>query len=453
MGLTSKSMGMHALDNPFTIVKSQPDDIIIALAGNPNVGKSTVFNSLTGLNQHTGNWAGKTVTNAHGVFKKNSRNYILVDLPGAYSIFPHSAEEEVARDFICFGNPDAILIVCDATCLERNLNLVFQIIEVTPCVMLCINFMDEAKKKQIDINLPLLEQLLKIPVVSSSARNRSGLTDLTNQLVNFSASPRASYENPHILYPEPIETAIKIISSGLEHSFLSNINKRWIALKLLDYDDSLWNGITRHLHLNPLDDVSLLAACNEARKHIEQAGYTKESLRDELIRSIVKKSEQVYQQVVTQNTSSSCQRQKSLDKLLTNRVSGIPIMLSLLCLVFYLTITGANYPSKLLSSLLFGLESHLSKWFRYAGITEWIRGPLIDGAYRVLAWVVSVMLPPMAIFFPLFTLLEDFGYLPRVAFNLDHIFKKSCTCGKQCLSMWIVAICYTVSLTSLLINL
>ncbi len=177
MGLTAASTGRHAVDNGLTIRREKPDERVIALAGNPNVGKSTVFNALTGLNQHTGNWPGKTVSNAQGRCVHKGKSYVLVDLPGTYSLLAHSAEEIVARDFLCFGGADAVLVVCDATCLERNLNLVLQTLEITPRVVVCVNLMDEAQKKHIAIDLKKLEKTLGVPVVGTSAREEKGIRE------------------------------------------------------------------------------------------------------------------------------------------------------------------------------------------------------------------------------------------------------------------------------------
>lgn len=167
MGLTKQSTGRAALSEVFNLRLGSTDDIVVALAGNPNTGKSTVFNSLTGLKQHTGNWPGKTITNAQGTYSYQNKSYILVDLPGTYSLLASSVEEELARDFICFGNPDATVVVADATCLERNLNLVLQIAEITSRVILCVNLMDEARRKNISLKLDRLSDLLGIPVVAS----------------------------------------------------------------------------------------------------------------------------------------------------------------------------------------------------------------------------------------------------------------------------------------------
>lgn len=186
MGLTNQSTGTNALDKDLNIVRISKDDKVIALAGNPNVGKSTVFNNLTGLNQHTGNWPGKTVTNATGKYIHNKKDFILVDIPGTYSLMANSVEEEVARDFICFGNPDATVVIVDATCLERNLNLVLQTLEITENVLVCVNLMNEAKRKGIVINLEKLSSLLGVPVVGTSANIGKGLKELKDEIYNLS---------------------------------------------------------------------------------------------------------------------------------------------------------------------------------------------------------------------------------------------------------------------------
>ncbi len=321
----------------------------VALAGNPNVGKSTLFNALTGLRQHTGNWAGKTVATARGEYSCGGREYQLIDLPGTYSLAAHSQEEAVARDYIESGQADGVVVVCDATCLERNLILVLQVLELTGKVLVCVNLMDEAKRLGIEVDLPALSRRLGVPVVGTAGARQDGLDDLKEAIARLVGedAPAAQPERP------------------------------------------------------PGERVTL--------------------------------AERYAAQVVRSQAADRLRRQRRLDRLLTSKATGIPLMMLLLGAVVWLTVAGANLPSALLTELFARLGAVLEGWLSAA--PEWLRGLLLDGVYRVTAWVVAVMLPPMAIFFPLFTLLEDLGYLPRVAFVMDHAFQKARTCGKQCLTM------------------
>ncbi len=336
----------------------------IALAGNPNVGKSTVFNALSGMHQHTGNWAGKTVGNAEGKYIFNNREYTVTDLPGTYSLSAHSKEEEYADSFILSADYDLAVVVCDATCLERNLTLALQIAALSPKTLLCVNLMDEAKKKGISIDFNRLEELIGFPVIDISAHKKSDIKRLEKKIE--------------------------------ELCFKTSYN-----------------------------------TLPEADKDITET---------------VCRAEKIAVQTVTKS-KSRYDRDLKLDRVFTNRVTGIPIMVALLMLVFWLTVSGANYPSELLSALMFKIETHFADFLIYTGASEWLVDLLAHGVFRVLGWVVSVMLPPMAIFFPLFTLLEDFGYLPRVAFNLDHYFRKAGTCGKQSLTMCMGFGCNAVGVT------
>ena len=416
------------------IEKETPQDQIVALAGNPNVGKSTVFNSLTGLNQHTGNWPGKTVTNAQGRYRYKDKNFIMVDIPGTYSLMANSTEEEIARDFICFGGPDAVVVVADATCLERNLNLVLQIIEITDKVVLCVNLMDEAKKKKIRIDLNLLASHLGIPVVGTSARSNKGLDRLMDAVDSLTG--KATKLKPlRLTYSDEIEKAVSMVESALEDAIKERVNSRWVALKLLDGDAPLLRSLQDYLGYDLMQEDEILRKVTEARNLLEKAGIPHNQLRDQLVTKIVKTCEGIGRETITFGNKQYAERDRAIDKFLTSKLTGIPIMVALLFGVFWLTITGANYPSKLIATGLFSLEDWLSELLRTISAPFWLSGPLIDGIYRTLAWVVSVMLPPMAIFFPLFTLLEDSGYLPRVAFNLDNFFRKACAHGKQALTM------------------
>lgn len=434
MGLTVDSVGHNAVDGGLIIEKESPEDRVVALAGNPNVGKSTVFNSLTNMNQHTGNWPGKTVSNAQGRCTHKGRGFIMVDIPGTYSLMAHSAEEEVARDFICFGDPDAVVVVCDATCLERNLNLVLQTIEITPRVAVCVNLMDEAERKRIRIDTVRLQKILGVPVLPASARKEKGLSELMDEVARITAQP----EKPRtisIRYPAPVEDAIRWVEPVLHRKFPGKINPRWLALRLLEEDRSLTISASQYLGCNLEQDPEIAAAVAAGQKLLQDAEVSMELLRDQVVSTLVHTAETVANSTVTFEKHDYNKTDRRIDKILTSKWTGIPIMLLLLAGIFWLTITGANYPSELLSTGLFWVQDRLTEFFQWAGAPDWLHGVLVLGVYRVLAWVVSVMLPPMAIFFPLFTLLEDLGYLPRVAFNLDKYFKKACACGKQALTM------------------
>lgn len=437
MGLSGDSTGTGVLkccDGILQIEKDSEEDKVIALAGNPNVGKSTVFNQLTGLNQHTGNWPGKTVANAQGKYHYGGKNYILVDIPGTYSLMANSEEEEIARDFICFGEPDATVVVADATCLERNLNLVLQTMEISKNVVLCVNLLDEAKRKKIRIRLDVVSEKLGIPVVGTSARSGKGL----NRLMDAVSALTSQKCEPHplvITYGEEIEKAVSILEPAVQRALQGKLNSRWVALKLLDGDTSILDALKKHLQYDILANREIAECLEKAWQSLDESGIPPEMFRDKIVTKIVQTCEEIGRCAVVYEQREYAARDRKIDKILTSKATGIPIMLLLLCGIFWLTITGANYPSELIANGLFWVEDRLSELFTAANAPLWVKGLLIDGCYRTLAWVVSVMLPPMAIFFPLFTLLEDLGYLPRVAFNLDNFFRKACAHGKQSLSM------------------
>lgn len=433
MGLTHRSVGTHAADTELVIEKQTPEDRVIALAGNPNVGKSTVFNALTGMNQHTGNWPGKTVTNAQGYCRTKRHSYVMVDIPGTYSLMAHSAEEEVARNFICFGGADAVAIVCDATCLERNLNLVLQTMEITPNVVVCVNLMDEARRKRIRIDLGALSRRLGVPVVSTVARRKKSLAALTDALDRLSDG--AQTRPTAVRYPEPVEQAIAAVEPLVRARVGEKLPSRWLSLQLLDPDEALLAEADRCLGWEFSKDAALGSALAAARAALQQQGIDSERLKDMVVSALVAEAEAICKTAVRCDRETYGAFDQRFDHLLTSRATGYPVMLALLACILWLTIVGANYPSQLLSDALFWVQERLTDLFHAIGAPEWLHGALVLGVYRVLAWVVSVMLPPMAIFFPLFTLLEDAGYLPRVAYNLDKPFQRCCACGKQALTM------------------
>ena len=436
MGLTNSSVGLKTIDAGLTIQKQAPGDKVVALAGNPNVGKSTVFNALTGLNQHTGNWPGKTVASAQGRCATRENAYILVDIPGTYSLMAHSAEEEVARNFICFGGADAVVVVCDATCLARNLNLVLQTLEITPNVVVCVNLMDEAARKGIRLDLELLSARLGVPVVGAAARRKKTLAGLLGALDRVCGDPGGRGRAPlAVRYPQAVENAVALLQPVVEKRCGGGLSSRWLSLKLLEGDPTLGGELRARLGRDPLQDPEVSAALVKARAELAAQGIGGDRFKDLVVAALVKAADGVCQGAVLTRGHPYAALDRRLDRLLTSRLTGYPVMLLLLAGIFWLTITGANYPSQLLAQGLFWVQDRLTELFLYLHAPAWLHGALVLGVYRVLAWVVSVMLPPMAIFFPLFTLLEDAGYLPRVAYNLDRPFKRCCACGKQALCM------------------
>lgn len=420
--------------------KLKNSNLTIALAGNPNVGKSTVFNALTGMRQHTGNWAGKTVANASGTFTHKNIDFTLVDIPGTYSLMASSPDEEAAREFICFGQPDCIIVVLDATCLERNLNLALQILEVNKKAVICVNLLDEATKKGIQIDLDELSLYLGVPVVGTAARSGEGLDELKDAVFDVATGKRKVF-GTKIKYNSNIEKAIIKLENIIEDSKLfddktfSYLSKRFLALRLIDCDKKLDNSIKEYFNFSLIEHKTINKAFTEIHNELENIGMKQDDIRDIIVEGIVAKAQEIYAHCTCLCDKCYSRRDRKLDKILTSKLTGIPIMLLLFGVIFYITISGANYPSELLSMAFSKVQEWLYGLFDLLHSPPFLKGLLIDGMFKTLSWVVAVMLPPMAIFFPLFTLLEDFGYLPRVAFNMDRFFAKSGTSGKQSLTM------------------
>ena len=431
MGLTYKTI-TQSLENNASLKTSS--NKIIALAGNPNVGKSTVFNALTGLKQHTGNWPGKTVSNATGAYTYKNKEFLLVDIPGTYSLLANSAEEEIARDFICFNNPDTTIIVADATCLERNLNLILQTLEITKNVVVCVNLIDEAEKKKIRIDFDELELQLGVPVIPTSARSNKGLDQLIDTVyeMNFNNKTTTPIK---INYSTHIETAISLLEPTVAKLIKNKLSARWVSLRLIDSDLALNNSINKFLGFDIQENSEIKNILQEIKNYFNDYGLNHNSIRDEIVESIMNKANQIANFSVFFTNKNYNEFDNKLDKVFTSKITGIPIMLAMLGVIFWITIAGANYPSEIISNFLFSLEDYFMTFFIRINAPNWLSELLVLGLYRTLAWVISVMLPPMAIFFPLFTLLEDSGYLPRIAFNLDNYFKKAYAHGKQALTM------------------
>ena len=392
----------------------------IILAGNPNVGKSTIFNLLTGYRQHTGNWAGKTVDNASGEYTYNKNKYVIYDLPGMYSLVPHSKEEVIARDMVCNNNDiDCIVVVCNAVSLKRGLNLVLQILEVNSNVLLVVNLMDEAKKRGIEIDLRKLSSILGINVVGTSATYNDGIDKLVDGIEYVCKNKNNSSYS--LTYDNDIEDNINNV-----YKYIGDVDKkRWISIRLLCRDIDIYDKYKNKVLDNYLNRVG--------------------NIEDRVCSCIINRCHDIYKMCVINRYNKYLNRDKKLDKIITSKFWGIIIMILSLFLLFWLTIVGSNYPSILLSRFLFGIEDNLYNILSF--LPNMIRNILVHGVYKTTAWVVSVMLPPMMIFFPLFTILEDMGFLPRIAFNMDNMFSKCDACGKQCLTMCMGIGCNAVGVT------
>ena len=376
------------------------------------------------------------MASAVGVCKYKDKEFLLVDIPGTYSIMSNSEEEEIARDYICFGNPKVTVVILDATSLEKNLNLVYQIMEITDNIIVCVNLLDEAKKKGISIDFAELEKRLGVPVVGVIARKKKTLNKLT-EIIDKVCNGEIKPEPNKIKYPPYIENSVEKLEEKVNKMLTKEKQKlsRWICLKLIDGDQKILRSIEKNLKINLIDNEDLIKEKAETSDILNFNGVNKNEVKDKMISSIIFRAENIYEDTVSVTNEKYNLKDRKIDKILTSKVFGIPLMLTFLGIILWITIKGANYPSELLFKVFNWLQEKLVDAFEFFQAPSWLKGIVIDGIYKTLTWIVAVMLPPMAIFFPLFTLLEDLGFLPRIAFNLDKFFKKAGSSGKQALTM------------------
>jgi ferrous iron transport protein B len=413
----------------------------VALAGNPNVGKSTLFNDLTGGHQHTGNWPGKTVARASGEFTVSKADgYVvhLVDLPGIYSLAAQSPEEVVARDYIVQENPDAIINIVDATNLERNLNLTLQLLELTDRVVIALNLMDEAQRQGWEIQVKALEAGLGVPVVPMVATEGIGVEELKTALVAVATGCQETHPAA-ITYGTTIEGHVCNLQDDLTHLGIRGQN-HWVALKLLEDDPEIVGAFQREdladccigvrgktLALPPGALQTVLRRAARLRKS------TRPDARVEIVRRRYEFAHDVVHKAVRRLRPVEESLTERVDRIATHRVWSWPIMLAILVAVLWVTIQGANIPSSWLEEA-FGWLARVARNF-LVGINApwWVVGALVDGLIVGTGTVIAVMLPPMVIFFTAFNLLEDIGFIPRVAFNLDRLMQAVGSQGKHTL--------------------
>jgi ferrous iron transport protein B len=411
--------------------------IIIGVAGNPNVGKSVIFNALTGSRQHVGNWPGKTVERAEGAFTHQGREVRLVDLPGTYSLAAQSPEEIVARDYILSGKPDVVLDVVDATCLERNLNLTLQILELTDQVVVALNLMDEVARQGWEIDVEALETDLGVPVVPTVATERKGLPQLVAALMAVATGERST-SPASVDYGLTVEGHVESLQSDLDRAGIKQ-RQRWTALRLLEDDPEVVSafraGDLSECRLTP--DAGpipsdMLQAIVRKAEHLRES--TRPDAKVEIVRHRYEFAHDVMHEVARRSRPAEESLTERIDRIVTHRIWSWPITLAVFLAVFWMTIEGGEIAGGWLQAGFSWLIGAARSWLTSMQVPWWASGALIDGFLVGVGTVITVMLPPMTILFTAFALLEDLGLLPRVAFNLDRPMQVLGSQGKQTLT-------------------
>jgi ferrous iron transport protein B len=409
--------------------------ITVGVAGNPNVGKSVIFNALTGSRQHVGNWPGKTVERAEGRFYHQGREIRLVDLPGTYSLAAQSPEEVIARDYILSGEPDMVVDIVDATSLERNLNLTLQILELTDRVVIALNLMDEVRRQGWEVDTERLEADLGVPVVPTVATEGEGLPELVKAIADVAEGGEETHP-VSVDYGLTIEGYIESLQADLGRTGVGD-RSRWIAVKLLEDDPEIVEAFRRG------DSTAMGLAAPSALPEalqalLRRAVRLREGIRPDAKVEIVRRRYELAHDIVHRVARRLRPEEDSLteriDRIVTHRVWSWPITLAVFLVIFWITIKGGEIGGGWLEDGFSWLIGAARAWLTSIQAPWWVTGALVDGFTVGVGTVITVMLPPMIILFTAFALMEDLGLLPRIAFNLDRPMQALGSQGKQTLT-------------------
>lgn len=401
--------------------------VTIALAGNPNCGKTTMFNALTGANQYVGNWPGVTVEKKEGKLK-NQKDVTVTDLPGIYSLSPYTLEEVVSRDYLLKEKPDVIIDLVDATNIERNLYLATQLLEIGIPVVIALNMVDLLKKNNIHINVKGLSSALGCPIVETSALKGTGLKEVVDEAIKCANQHRVP--SKQMEFPKAVEKAVNEIE-GLVPAKISEENRRWYAVKLLERDSKVKEGLNLPV---------------SAQSRIEEIASELEKAEDDDTESIVTDGRYQYiQKVVSANVKRSGNKMTvsdKIDRIVTNRILGLPIFILTMFIVYYVSVTtvGTMVTDWTNDSFVGTIQSVVSDGLGNAGVADWLVSLVSDGIIGGLGAVLGFV-PQMAILFLFLSILEDCGYMVRIAFVMDRVFRHFGLSGKSFIPLLISSGC------------